>query len=187
MKKLTLIAFVLLGTVVAGNASAQCVSITNGGSWTMYQISRGCWNRTTNVTNASGLSCHYPDGWLFGTNSASNPGRAYAGFQVASTGTRNPDHWMVEMGVDFTTYTGDVNEDIGVDISVLHPNGSYTYYWALLDWNGTRGNSNGCTTIWNSGYFSAHAGDVINVTVRGANPSGTAFEGTSTPALIDYN
>jgi len=192
MKKLSLIALMLLvPALFAVSASATCtVTQSSGGwmstSWTMYIPSTDCFSTTGNVS-ATTLSCRGYGGWAFGTNSTSNPGMFSATIDVPSNQVvQSSNHWDVELNEQFSSPSGSTDDDLGVDVVVTHPNGSKTYYWMLLEWNGSNGTLDGCSAT-TSPWFSAGAGDSIKVTVRSSNPTGTANIAAAGFIVVNYN
>lgn len=188
MKKLMFVA-VCIALLAAGSASAQCVTITNGGgpaglTWYMYQISKGCWNALGNLSNAN-VGCSGDNGWQVGLV-WSPPASIYASVVAQSGKVYNPAHWNVE--VYWQTVSPDQSwwDYIDLTVTVTHPDLSQTIYSSLLHWNGTMASNDGCHALITP-YFTANVGDTITMKMTSSNMTGNSTIITGVPRLVNYN
>jgi len=180
-----LIALALGGT----SASAQCLTITNGSgpggiTWYMYSLQRACWNTSGNVSNAT-VSCSTDAGWQIG-QVWSPAATIIASFFIPSGKVYNPAHWNIQSRLQTNSPDQSWWDYIDISVSVLHQDGTRTYYNGLQHWNGTMASLSGCPAQTSS-YFSASAGETITVTITSANPGGTATLISAVPLLVNYN
>ncbi len=181
MKKLSLIAAVVLLSLTAVNASASCNPSIYFTYW--YYEDPSCYTTAGNVT-AHTLSCPNENGWSFGAYGWLNsPSTATASFPVQSGHVQNASHWTVQSWFQVSSPDQSWYDHVEINVDVLHSNGTHLYYNSLLSWNGTQGSDSGCNARTSS-YFSANVGDTINVTVSAVNVSGNATIDIAAPFII---
>ncbi|HEX3071617.1 MAG TPA: hypothetical protein VHX14_23850 [Thermoanaerobaculia bacterium] len=180
MKKLSLIAAVVLLSLAAVNASATCSPSIYFTYW--YYEAPSCYTTSGNVS-AHTLSCPSEDGWSFGYAWLNTPATATASFPVQSGHVQNPNHWTIQSWFEVNSPDHTVYDHVEINVDVVHSNGTHSYYNMMLLWNGSQGSDNGCNAR-TSGYFTADVGDTINVTVSSVNPSGNATINIAAPFVI---
>jgi len=181
VKKLALIAAVVLLSLTAVEASASCSPTIYFNYW--YYEAPSCYTTSSNVT-AHTLSCPGEDGWSFGFAWLNTPATATASFAVLSGHVQNQNHWTVQSWFQVSSPDQSWYDHVEINVDVLHSDGTHSYYNSLLWWNGSQASDDGCNAR-TSGYFSAVVGDTINVTVSAVNPSGNATIDIAAPLIIN--
>lgn len=192
MKKVALIVVAVL-SLTAVNAKSDCSSYATFGSiggpfassWWEYYKAASTWSTSGNVTQTT-LSCSTAEGWQFGYAWLNTPATATNSFYVCSDAmiSGHTDGWTIQANLQVSSPDSSWYDHVEINVDVLHPNNTHSYYNSLIWWNGTQGSDNGCQAR-GSGTFSASPGDTINVTVSSVNPSGNATIYVSTPVIFN--
>jgi len=188
MKKSYFVIAVLVISLAAVGASADCLTVESGsngypvsGVWHIYNIDRSCWSVSGNVSEST-LWCPPASGWQFGEN-WSPPATITASFTVPSDNVYT--YWEVDDNLQLSSPYSSWWDYIDIGVSVHHPNNTTTYYSSVIHWNGTMDPDNGCQSRRSSN-FSAAAGDTITVTITSASPGGTATILSAVPLVVNY-
>jgi len=188
MKKSYFVIAVLVISLAAVGASADCLTVSSGsiggpvsGVWHIYDIDRSCWSVSGNVAEST-LWCPPASGWQFG-EAWSPPSTVSASFTVPSDNVYT--YWEVDDNLQLSSPYSSWWDYIDIGVSVHHPNNTTTYFPSVIHWNGTMDPDNGCQARRSSN-FSAAAGDTITVTITSASPGGTATILSAVPRVENW-
>jgi hypothetical protein len=187
MKKQSFFAFLAIALLfTTGSAFATCPTPYAGpyylGPYTYadYTQDQSCYYSSGNMSSTS-ISCFSEPSWSIG----SGGGYVSTSFTIGSSDwVGNPNNWSISSWIDASSPGGTAADHFEIDIDVVHPNNSVSYY-TMLFWNGLMGSLSSCSGAHYT-TFSANVGDTIIVTVGGAN-SGSANIVVSRPRIFSQS
>jgi hypothetical protein len=182
--KFAVAALVVAVSLATGSAFASCPTPYSGPyysgpyTWADYTQDFGCYSPGLTQTS---ISCFSEPSWSFGSGTTS----VSTSFTIGSTDwVGNPNHWDISSWADFSSPGGTANDRFEIDIDVVHPNNSVSYY-TLVYWSGLQGSVSSCSGAFD-GSFSATNGDTVIVSVTATN-SGSATIVVSRPRIFSEN
>ena len=185
MKKLSY-AFVLSAVLLSFGAPAAFACATQwygpyfvggpgGGSDYNYSLPTSCYTYGANVTPST-VGCSGATGWqLNGPHNFIS-----ASFTLDSSDPIfDPTKWTLGASIEASSAWTDGSDTITIQVSVSHPNGTWSYY-TIYNWNSTMPFLCGGHPY---GYFTANTGDTVNISISGKNTTGTATLKVSNPVI----
>jgi hypothetical protein len=181
MKRIALVALVLLGVFVAGNASAQSCPTSpqevSGfcGGWNWNQ-DQSCYSVTSGVSAVSPGCSFYDPAWTF---TGAYLMSASTSITPASSNMASSTGWSA---ASFVEFSGSSSAYDWIELVAVVTHNGYDARYSLFYWDGTMGTLNGCAQQY--GVFSASAGDTVSVRLYALNANGATIK-ASVPRIFD--